>query len=337
MLPREHKIGGHNLKKGGFIAILSVSMTAQDKLSIYNLLKKTVSFECGYTPAVFTADTPVFADDAPTPPQSETPTVSFHVPEENQLAPSTILGENVNAKMSAALAASALLQPQAQPVSPQPEAVFSETTPRSTGEGQPPAVSHGEMSETLESVAALVKDCRNCRLAEKRTNTVFGEGVAKPLVLVVGEGPGHDEDVTGRPFVGAAGQLLDKMLSAISLFRATNCYIANVVKCRPPANRTPEADECAICRKYLDSQIKILKPTLILALGNTAMQALTGYSGITKLHGIFFMVNGIPVMPTYHPSALLRDVSKKRDAWEDLKVFRRRLVAFVGEYGQRPS
>ncbi len=327
MLPREHKIGGHNLKKGGFIAILSVSMTAQDKLSIYNLLKKTVSFECGYTPAVFTADTPVFADDAPTPPQSETPTVSFHVPEENQLAPSTILGENANAKMSAALAASALLQPQAQSVSPQPQAV-SQDVQTNVQQAQ---------KETLESVAALVKDCRNCRLAEKRTNTVFGEGVAKPLVLVVGEGPGHDEDVTGRPFVGAAGQLLDKMLSAISLSRATNCYIANVVKCRPPANRTPEADECAICRKYLDSQIKILKPTLILALGNTAMQALTGYSGITKLHGIFFMVNGIPVMPTYHPSALLRDVSKKRDAWEDLKVFRRRLVAFVGEYGQRPS
>lgn len=313
------------MKKGGFIAILSVSMTAQDKLSIYNLLKKTVSFECGYTPAVFTADTPVFADDAPTPPQSETPTVSFHVPEENQSAPSTILGENANAKMFAALAASSFLS-QPQPVS----AVPTETTPRLLGEGQ------GERSETLESVAALVKDCRNCRLAEKRTNTVFGEGVAKPLVLVVGEGPGHDEDVTGRPFVGAAGQLLDKMLSAISLSRATNCYIANVVKCRPPNNRTPEADECAICRKYLDSQIKILKPTLILALGNTAMQALTGYSGITKLHGIFFMVNGIPVMPTYHPSALLRDVSKKRDAWEDLKVFRRRLVAFVGEYGQRP-
>ena len=302
-------------------------MTAQDKLSIYNLLKKTVSFECGYTPAVFTADTPVFADDAPTPPQSETPTVSFHVPEENQLAPSTILGENANAKMSAALAASALLQPQAQSVSPQPQAV-SQDVQTNVQQAQ---------KETLESVAALVKDCRNCRLAEKRTNTVFGEGVAKPLVLVVGEGPGHDEDVTGRPFVGAAGQLLDKMLSAISLSRATNCYIANVVKCRPPANRTPEADECAICRKYLDSQIKILKPTLILALGNTAMQALTGYSGITKLHGIFFMVNGIPVMPTYHPSALLRDVSKKRDAWEDLKVFRRRLVAFVGEYGQRPS
>ena len=293
-------------------------MTAQDKLSIYNLLKKTVSFECGYTPAVFTADTPVFADAAPTPPQSETPTVSFHVPEENQLAPSTILGENANAKMSAALAASALLQPQA----------VSQDVQTNVQQAQ---------EETLESVAALVKDCRNCRLAEKRTNTVFGEGVEKPLVLVVGEGPGYDEDVTGRPFVGAAGQLLDKMLSAISLSRATNCYIANVVKCRPPNNRTPEADEFAICRKYLDSQIKILKPTLILALGNTAMQALTGYSGITKLHGIFFMVNGIPVMPTYHPSALLRDVSKKRDAWEDLKVFRRRLVAFVGEYGQRQS
>ncbi len=296
-------------------------MTAEDKSLIYTLLKKTASFECGFTPSVFASDTPSFASDVPQAPQT-VQTIQF-TPSE-QAKPNTLAFDS---RMSAALAASALLQPQAQPVSPQPQAV-SQDVQTNVQQAQ---------EETLESVAALVKDCRNCRLAEKRTNTVFGEGVAKPLVLVVGEGPGHDEDVTGRPFVGAAGQLLDKMLSAISLSRATNCYIANVVKCRPPANRTPEADECAICRKYLDSQIKILKPTLILALGNTAMQALTGYSGITKLHGIFFMVNGIPVMPTYHPSALLRDVSKKRDAWEDLKVFRRRLVAFVGEYGQRPS
>ena len=309
------------MKKGGFIAILSVSMTAQDKLSIYNLLKKTVSFECGYTPAVFTADTPVFADDA------STPTVSFHVPQENPPSQSTILGENANAKMSAALAASALLQPQAQPVSPQPQAVSQDVQTNV----------HQAQEEKLESVAALVKDCRNCRLAEKRTNTVFGEGVEKPLVLVVGEGPGHDEDVTGRPFVGAAGQLLDKMLAAIQLSRNKNCYIANIVKCRPPNNRTPENDECTICRKYLDAQIKLLKPTMILAMGNTAMQSLLGQSGITKLHGIFFNMNGIPVMPTFHPSALLRDVTKKRDAWEDLKLFRRRLIAFVGQYSQRLS
>ena len=319
-------------------------MTAEDKSLIYTHLKKTVSFECGYTPSVFLQSEPVFTDDTQsvlpntqsvlvnTPsvlsntqqaqPVSQPMAVSFVQAENTSNVQNTLAGSSVDARMSAALQASALIaqQPmavsQAQPVS-QPVAVSQENQ---------------ENFDTLEGIASAVKNCRACRLCEQRHNTVFGEGVTNPLVLVVGEGPGAEEDKTGRPFVGAAGQLLDKMLAAIQLSRTKNCFIANIVKCRPPNNRTPESDECTICRKYLNAQIKLLKPTMILAMGNTAMQSLLGQSGITKLHGIFFNMNGIPVMPTFHPSALLRDVTKKRDAWEDLKLFRRRLIAFVGNY-----
>lgn len=340
--------------------MLKIQMTAEDKSLIYTLLKKTVSFECGYTPSVFQQTAPVFTDDThsvfsqqaqPVSQVMQTQPVSQTQQENTSLSQNTLgvqatssiqntLGVQntlgapiVDARMSAALQASALIaqQPmavsQAQPVS-QPMAL-----------SQPMAVSqeNQENFDTLEGIAAAVKNCRACRLCEQRHNTVFGEGVTNPLVLVVGEGPGADEDKTGRPFVGAAGQLLDKMLAAIDLSRTKNCFIANIVKCRPPNNRTPESDEATICRKYLDAQIKLLKPTMILAMGNTAMQSLLGQSGITKLHGIFFDMHGIPVMPTFHPSALLRDVTKKRDAWEDLKLFRRRLIAFVGQYSQRLS
>lgn len=325
-------------------------MTAEDKSLIYTLLKKTVSFECGYTPSVFLQSEPVFTDDTQSvlpntqsvllntqsvlpntqqaqpfsqpmavsqaQPVSQPMAVSSVQAENTSNVKNTLAGSSVDSRMSAALQASALIAQQAQPVS------------------QPVAVSQAnqENFDTLEGIASAVKNCRACRLCEQRHNTVFGEGVTNPLVLVVGEGPGAEEDKTGRPFVGAAGQLLDKMLAAIQLSRTKNCFIANIVKCRPPNNRTPESDECTICRKYLNAQIKLLKPTMILAMGNTAMQSLLGQSGITKLHGIFFNMNGIPVMPTFHPSALLRDVTKKRDAWEDLKLFRRRLIAFVGNY-----
>ena len=325
-------------------------MTAEDKSLIYTLLKKTVSFECGYTPSVFLQSEPVFTDDTQSvlpntqsvlvntqsvlvntqqaQPVSQPMAVSQAQPVSQPMAVSSVQAENksnvqntlagssVDARMSAALQASALIAQQPMALS-QPMAVSQENQ---------------ENFDTLEGIASAVKNCRACRLCEQRHNTVFGEGVTNPLVLVVGEGPGAEEDKTGRPFVGAAGQLLDKMLAAIQLSRTKNCFIANIVKCRPPNNRTPESDECTICRKYLNAQIKLLKPTMILAMGNTAMQSLLGQSGITKLHGIFFNMNGIPVMPTFHPSALLRDVTKKRDAWEDLKLFRRRLIAFVGNY-----
>lgn len=179
-------------------------------------------------------------------------------------------------------------------------------------------------TDTIESIAADVARCRLCPLHETRTCAVPGDGSPHPLVLVVGEGPGADEDRSGKPFVGKAGKLLDKMLAAIDLSREKNTFIANVVKCRPPGNRDPHPDtEVAQCLPYLDRQITVLRPTVILVLGRIALQNLVHTpDGIGKLHGQFLSYRSIPLMPTYHPSALLRDESLKRPAWEDLKKLR---------------
>ncbi|AEJ19697.1 uracil-DNA glycosylase [Gracilinema caldarium] len=178
-------------------------------------------------------------------------------------------------------------------------------------------------ADSLAAIAEEVRACRACRLCEGRHHAVPGEGVAEPLVVVIGEGPGADEDSTGRPFVGRAGQLLDKMLAAINLDRNTNCFIANVVKCRPPNNRDPESDEIAACGPFLQRQLALLKPQAILTVGRVPTQALLGTAeGISRLRGRFFEYQGIPLLPTYHPSALLRDESLKRPAWEDLKQLR---------------
>lgn len=177
--------------------------------------------------------------------------------------------------------------------------------------------------DTLALIAEEVGACAACRLARGRTKAVPGEGVDRPTVLVIGEGPGADEDSSGRPFVGKAGQLLDKMLLSIGLSRESNCFIANVVKCRPPNNRDPEADEVAACSAYLDRQIALLQPRAILSAGRVSTQALLGTTeGIGRLRGRFIDYRGIPLLPTYHPSAILRDESLKRPAWEDLKLLR---------------
>lgn len=187
----------------------------------------------------------------------------------------------------------------------------------------------------LASLYAAVKHCAVCPLAATRTNAVPGEGPEngkRALVMVVGEGPGADEDASGRPFVGKAGQLLDKMLSAIGLTREENCYIANIVKCRPPQNREPAPEEALACRHFLEAQIALVKPRIILALGRTAAQNLLSTTeGINRLRGSWHDLRGIPVLPTYHPSALLRDETLKRPAWEDLKEFRAQLDRIQGE------
>lgn len=185
----------------------------------------------------------------------------------------------------------------------------------------------------LEDIAKRIENCTDCPLSAHRNNAVAGEGVTEPLVLVVGEGPGEDEDKTGRPFVGKAGQLLDKMLASIGLDRTKNCYIANIVKCRPPENRTPMPSEAAACSPYLQAQIHILKPKLILAMGRTAFQNLMqSDEGINSARGKFYTLSGIPLMPTYHPSALLRNEELKRPAWQDLKAFKARLVELCPDY-----
>ncbi len=187
--------------------------------------------------------------------------------------------------------------------------------------------------ESLTGIAQKVSSCKKCILGTTRINVVPGEGVEHPYVMVIGEGPGEEEDKTGRPFVGKAGQLLDKMLASINLDRECNCYIANIVKCRPPQNRTPLPQEAQACSEYLKAQIDTAKPKMILAMGRTAVQNLLQTSeGINALRGKFLDYKGIPLMATYHPSALLRDESLKRPAWEDLKVFRAKMEESFPEY-----
>jgi len=187
-----------------------------------------------------------------------------------------------------------------------------------------------DSSDSIEKIAEEIKACKNCRLCEKRMNAAPGEGVLNPLVLVIGEGPGEDEDKQGRPFVGKAGQLLDKMLAAIDLSRKTNCFIANVVKCRPPNNRDPHPDETAACANFLQRQIYLLKPKCILAAGRVAAQTLLKTTeSIGRLRGTFSGISAFgvsfPLLVTYHPAAILRNDDLKRPAWEDLKLLKSKL------------
>lgn len=164
-----------------------------------------------------------------------------------------------------------------------------------------------------------VRDCTLCGLRAGCTQPVFGVGDEKAEWLFVGEGPGADEDALGEPFVGQAGKLLDNMLAAIKLKRGRNVYIANVVKCRPPENRNPAADEIAQCLPYLKRQISLIRPKLIVVLGKTAATALLGKDAtIASLRGALHDFNGIPLIVTYHPAYLLRSPSEKAKAWQDL-------------------
>ncbi|MGH9764514.1 MAG: uracil-DNA glycosylase [Blastocatellia bacterium] len=175
---------------------------------------------------------------------------------------------------------------------------------------------------SLEMIRDDIGDCRRCRLCDHRTKIVFGEGNPKARLMFIGEGPGADEDVTGRPFVGRAGKLLDKVIASIG-FRREDVYIANVVKCRPPENRTPERDEVAACEQFLFRQIACIKPKAIVALGAPALQCLFGSKDtITRSRGEWRDWNGIRVMGTYHPAYLLRVPDKKRETWEDMKKVR---------------
>ena len=196
----------------------------------------------------------------------------------------------------------------------------------STSSGTPDGSTTSTSALTLTDLYSKITRCTKCQLARTRNNVVPGEGVENPDVLVIGEGPGYDEDMSGRPFVGKAGVLLDKMLSAIELDRNTNCYIANIVKCRPPNNRDPEPEEQSTCFAFLQAQLHILKPKMILCMGRIAgHKMLDTQEALNKLRGQIFDYNGITLMVTYHPSALLRDQSLKAPAWQDLKAFKKKL------------
>lgn len=181
-----------------------------------------------------------------------------------------------------------------------------------------PAVATADWDE----LQAAVKGCMACRLCETRTNTVFGVGPRQAPLMIVGEGPGADEDAQGEPFVGRAGKLLDQMLKAIGHARADNTFIANVVKCRPPGNRDPAPDEAEACRPYLEAQIAAVQPRLIVALGRIAAQRLLATDEpLSRLRGPLHHYGAAktPLMVTYHPAYLLRSPREKAKSWEDLK------------------
>ena len=182
------------------------------------------------------------------------------------------------------------------------------------------------MTENLEELKVLCEGCQKCRLGATRTNLVFGVGVENAEVMFIGEGPGENEDLQGEPFVGRGGKLLDKMLNAIDLDRHKNIYIANIVKCRPPQNRDPLPDEQEQCITWLRNQFKIIRPKIIVCLGRVAASKIIKKDiKITKEHGIFIEKNGVLMMATLHPAALLRNPNNKPGAFEDFQKLREKI------------
>ena len=183
------------------------------------------------------------------------------------------------------------------------------------GEGYPDIKDYQQLQE-------LARHCQRCILRSTCRQVVFGDGSLAARIMFVGEGPGKDEDEQGVPFVGRAGQLLDKILAAAE-FNRPEVYITNVVKCRPPGNRLPNPDEVKACRPYLEAQIRLINPRLIVCLGSAATQAIIDPKArITQIHGRWFAREGIKIVATFHPAALLRNPSYKRPAWEDFKLIR---------------
>jgi uracil-DNA glycosylase len=196
-----------------------------------------------------------------------------------------------------------------------------------------PAKTTGE-TPALRKLAAIetrAKVCTKCKeLSRCRNSVVFGVGCAPAEIMFIGEAPGADEDAQGIPFVGRAGQLLTKIIAAMG-YRREEVYIANIIKCRPPQNRTPEPDEVSNCLPYVLSQIELIQPKVIVALGATALRALLGVQlGITKMRGHWYTFREIPIMPTFHPAYLLRNPAAKRDVWDDMK-------AVLDKLGRKPA
>ncbi|PYT03025.1 MAG: uracil-DNA glycosylase [Acidobacteria bacterium] len=205
-------------------------------------------------------------------------------------------------------------KPSPDPPAPR-ETLFGDITPKDE-------LSLGQPGETFEDIRADIGECVRCPLHQGRTKIVHTEGDPKARLLFVGEAPGADEDATGRPFVGRAGQLLNKIIEAIGLKRE-DVLIGNVNRCRPPGNRTPTTEEARTCKPFLLREINIARPDVIVVLGNTAMKNLLDTKeGITRLRGEFQDYKGIKVMPTFHHAYLLRDPSKKREVWDDMKKVR---------------
>lgn len=176
------------------------------------------------------------------------------------------------------------------------------------------------MYDNWEELEESIKDCKKCKLCSSRKNIVFGTGNKETKIMLIGEGPGGDEDIQGIPFVGKAGQLMNKAFEGLGIKRE-DIYIANIVKCRPPNNRDPEVDETRACIDYLRNQVILIKPKVIVLLGRIALKNILGDEyGITASRGKVIEKRGIKYIPTWHPAALLRDETKKIDFWNDLKL-----------------
>lgn len=199
---------------------------------------------------------------------------------------------------------------------------FPERAPEESREPLERAYSPLDLAEIAamnwDQLKAATANCRACRLCEGRHNVVFADGSEQADLMFIGEGPGADEDAQGVPFVGKAGQLLSKMIAAMQ-FQRSEVYIANIVKCRPPGNRNPADDEMDSCLPYLNRQIQLVSPKVIVLLGNVALKGLMKRGGISRLRGQWLDYKGIKVMPTFHPAYLLRYEAAKRDAWSDLQ------------------
>ncbi len=192
---------------------------------------------------------------------------------------------------------------------------------RAPGGGDLPVLS--DLPDDHDALRTLALGCTRCRLSKERTQVVFSDGSPKARVAVVGEAPGANEDRTGLPFVGQAGKLLDLLLASVGLGREDSVYICNVIKCRPPGNRNPLPDEIACCSPFLKKQIEIVRPSVILAVGNFAAQLLVGRNEpLGKLRGRVYAYAETPLVVTYHPAALLRSPAWTRPTWEDLQLLR---------------
>ncbi len=215
-------------------------------------------------------------------------------------------------------------------------ALFSEAAPAAQAAVLPPK-DPAAAAARLKAVREALGDCRRCRLCQGRKTIVFGVGDPAARLLFVGEGPGAEEDARGEPFVGRAGQLLTAIITKGMGLTRGDVYIANIVKCRPPDNRVPLPDEAAACLPFLKAQIEAVRPEVIVALGKTAVLFLLGIEApITKLRGRWTDFGGIPVMPTFHPSYLLRNPGAKRDVWSDIQEVMRRLGLPLPARGDAP-
>ena len=180
-----------------------------------------------------------------------------------------------------------------------------------------------DMPEELKELNKMVQNCHRCNLSKTRKNIVFGEGNPDAKIMFIGEAPGREEDLQGRPFVGKSGEMVTKMIQKVLLLKREDVYIANIIKCRPPQNRNPEIEEIEACKGYLLKQIEIIKPKIIVLLGNIALHSLLNLNiGITKARGKLYDFNGIKVIPTFHPSYLLRNPNKKVETLKDLKFIK---------------